>query len=674
MNILAPAVHLANQLRFRTKFAVLAAIVLIPLVLLGTSVIHQINASIEVIRSEQLCQRYLLDVTPVLRLSMLQRALTNRLLGGDSTAQADLSANQEKLEAAFSKLAATDRQFNTQLETGDRVQRLHTGAQRLIEQAKADANQNEMFDNWNDQLTETLNFVYYVSATSGMVLDEDYASLFMIDQSTLRLPRQINIVGQLRGLASGLHDGQTLSAGSRGVIKSMLKNELLIHKELQQSLALLRRREPALADSIQAPITSAFASLDSFRADLEVLIGAPSDTITGVQNLPAKGNAVVAELYKAQDTLQDALLNTLERRAQEKTSERLFILGMFAVLGLLLVYVFSGIYSAMRRTLNDALVATQLIAQGDLSARIQVRGKDEMADVGNGLNHMVQAFSSSLAQVERSSQSVSDAAERIGVSIDRAKRSMSAQQSETEQVATAINEMTTSVADVAQNTEGAAHAAEHASQSSNAGLAKMQETRVTIEALADEVERSAQKVSALAQHSQQIGGVIEVIRNIADQTNLLALNAAIEAARAGEQGRGFAVVADEVRTLASRTQNSTEEIRRIIQELQLATDAAVEQMKAGKLRAKECIDSADQASTSLDAINDGVEQIVGMNTQIASAAVQQHAVSEDINRNVTEIRNGSVALMEGIEDNAVTAEELSLLAGELRTVVSRFKL
>lgn len=674
MNILAPAVNLANQLRFRTKFAVLAAIVLIPLVLLGTRVIHQINDSIEVIRSEQLGQRYLLDVTPVLRLSMLQRALTNRLLSGDRAAQSDLSANQEKLEAAFSKLAATDRQFNTQLETGDRVQRLHMGAQRLIEQAKADANQNEMFDNWNDQLTETLNFVYYVSATSGMVLDEDYASLFMIDQSTLRLPRQINIVGQLRGLASGLHDGQTLSAGSRGVIKSMLKNELLIHKELQQSLALLRRREPALADSIQAPITSAFASLDSFRADLEVLIGAPSDTITGVQNLPAKGNAVVAELYKAQDTLQDALLNTLERRAQEKTSERLFILGMFAVLGLLLVYVFSGIYSAMRRTLNDALVATQLIAQGDLSVRIQVRGKDEMADVGNGLNRMVQAFSSSLAQVERSSQTVSDAAERIGVSIDRAKRSMSAQQSETEQVATAINEMTTSVADVAQNTEGAAHAAEHASQSSNAGLAKMQETRVTIEALADEVERSAQKVSALAQHSQQIGGVIEVIRNIADQTNLLALNAAIEAARAGEQGRGFAVVADEVRTLASRTQNSTGEIRRIIQELQLATDAAVEQMKAGKLRAQECIDSADQASTSLDAINEGVEQIVGMNTQIASAAVQQHAVSEDINRNVTLIRNGSVALMEGIEDNAVTAEELSLLAGELRTVVSRFKL
>ncbi|MCK6188282.1 hypothetical protein KZX66_11140 [Pseudomonas sp. EYE_354] len=172
------AVHLADRLRVSTKFGVLAIIVFIPLVLLGTRVIHQINESLAVIRSEQLGQRYLLHVTPVLRLSMLHRALTNRFLSGDRTARADLSANQTKLEDAFSKLAATDSQFTTQLETGDRVQRLHTGVQRLIEQAaKADANKNEMFDNWSDQLTETLNFVYYVSATSGMVLDEGQAQV-----------------------------------------------------------------------------------------------------------------------------------------------------------------------------------------------------------------------------------------------------------------------------------------------------------------------------------------------------------------------------------------------------------------------------------------------------------------------------------------------------------------
>ena len=674
MNILAPAVYLTNRLRFPAKFAVLAIIVLLPLALLGARLLHQLTTSIDNIHSEQVGQRYLMDVTPVLRLSMLQRALTNRLLSGDQTAQPDLAANQAKLLDAYSKLENTDRQLGAGLETGDRVQRLRSGAEGLISQTKTGADQATLFDAWSDQMTQTLNFIYFISATSGMVLDEDYASLFLIDQSTLRLPRQINVVGQLRGLASGLHEGQPLTDATRGTIKSLLKQEAQIRQELLQSLTLLRRQEPALAERIQSPVSSGLSSLDSFRTDLETLIGSSQNTITGMQGLPAKGNAVVAELYKAQDALQAALSAVLEQRVKDKSAERTAMLAMFAIAGLLLIYAFSGIYSAMRRAMEDMLSATRRIAQGDLTARVNVAGKDEMADIGTGLNHMVQAFGESLAQVERSSSSVSDAATRLSASIDRAKVSMNAQQGETEQVATAINEMTASVADVAQNTEGAARAAEQASQASGKGLGVMQQTRQTIEALAGEVDLSAQKVAALALHSQEIGGVIEVIRNIADQTNLLALNAAIEAARAGEQGRGFAVVADEVRTLASRTQNSTAEIQRIIQQLQLATSAAVEQMKAGKDRAQDCLTSADQTSSSLNAINEGVESIVGMNTQIASAAVQQHAVSEDINRNVTEIRNGTFMLMEGIEDNAVTADELSLLAGELRTVVGRFKL
>jgi methyl-accepting chemotaxis protein len=674
MNILAPAVYLTNRLRFPAKFGVLALIVLIPLTLLGSRLLSQINESIAGIHSEQVGQRYLTDVTPVLRLSMLQRALTNRLLSGDQTAQADLTANQSKLLDAFTALEKTDRQYGTALETGDRVQRLRSSAERLINQSKTAADQASMFDAWNDQLTDTLNFIYFVSATSGMVLDEDYASLFLIDQSTLRLPRQINVVGQMRGLASGLHEGQPLTGSDRGVIKALLKQESQIRQELLQSIALLRREEPDLAERIQSPVSNALSGLDSFRSDLDTLIASSQGIVTGMQGLAGKGNAVVAELYKAQDALQGALSSVMEQRVHARTMERTYLLAMFAIAGLLLIYAFSGIYSSMRRAMEEMLDATQRIAKGDLTARVPIAGKDEMADIGSGLNHMVQAFGESLAQVERSSSSVSDAATRLSASIDRAKLSMNAQQGETEQVATAINEMTASVADVAQNTEGAARAAEQASQASGKGLGVMQQTRQTIEALAGEVDLSAQKVAALAVHSQEIGGVIEVIRNIADQTNLLALNAAIEAARAGEQGRGFAVVADEVRTLASRTQNSTAEIQRIIQQLQTATNAAVEQMKAGKERAQDCLTSADQTSSSLDAINEGVESIVGMNTQIASAAVQQHAVSEDINRNVTEIRNGTFLLMEGIEDNAVTADELSLLAGELRTVVGRFKL
>ena len=673
MNILAPAVYLTNRLRFPAKFALLAIIVLIPLALLGSRILGQINQSIESVRLEQLGQRYLLEVTPVLRFSMIQRALTNRLLSGDDSAQNDLAANQAKLDSAFTTLAAINSQYSATLETTDRVQRLRNGAQQLIDQIKPGFNQAKAFDEWNNQLTATLDFVYFVSATSGMVLDEDYATLFMIDQSTIRLPRQINIVGQLRGVTSGLRNGHTITDTALTSAQALFKQETQIRQDLQQSLKLLRRKEPDLTDRIEPPILSAIASLDSFRKDLQSTMDTSNAVVNNVDVLIAKANATVADFFKAQDQLQDALHNELASRMQQMVSERTLILGAFAVLGCLLVYIFCGIYSAMRRAIADVLVATRALAKGDLGARVPVRSKDELADIGNGLNLMAQAFSDSLAQVGRSSESVSQASKRMETSIQRAKQSMNAQQAETEQVATAINEMTASVADVAQNTEGAARAAEQAQHASSTGLNVMQSTRSTIEALASEVELSAQKVTALAVHSQEIGGVIEVIRNIADQTNLLALNAAIEAARAGEQGRGFAVVADEVRTLASRTQSSTEEIRRIIQELQQATAAAVEQMKAGQERAQDCIVSADKAATSLTDINREVEQIVGMNTQIASAAVQQHAVSEDINRNVIEIRNGSTTLMEGVEDNEVTADELSLLAGELSTVVGRFK-
>ncbi|WP_419957141.1 methyl-accepting chemotaxis protein [Pseudomonas syringae] len=287
---------------------------------------------------------------------------------------------------------------------------------------------------------------------------------------------------------------------------------------------------------------------------------------------------------------------------------------------------------------------------------------------------MAEAFASSISHMDRTSYELSDVAARLGTSIGLAKQSMNAQQAETEQVATAINEMTASVADVAQNTEGAAMAADAANTASRDGLRIMGQTHSTIQALAEEVEISAQKVQALAMHSQSIGGVIQVISTIADQTNLLALNAAIEAARAGEQGRGFAVVADEVRTLASRTQASTQEIRSIIEQLQSATHAAVQQMQAGQHKAQACISAAIEASGSLSSISQGVERIVEMNTQIASAAVQQHAVSEDINRNVMEIRNSSGTLMLGIDNNAVTAEELARVASDMRSVVARFKL
>ncbi|POR69297.1 methyl-accepting chemotaxis protein [Pseudomonas avellanae] len=674
MNILSPGISLTNRLRFPAKFAVLAVIIVIPLVILGMRVFSNLNSRIDSVEQERVGREYLLTVTPILRLSMLQRAHTNRLLSGDASAAQDLANNRNQLETAFNNLSDMDARKGPELETENRVQRLRESARSLMESVKPGLSPDDFFAQWNEQLAQTLNFIYYVSATSGLVLDDDPATLFLIDLSTIRMPREINVAGQVRGITAGISTGQGLTASIRGSLDSLLKLELLFRGELEQSVRLLKRRSPELANRINDQIATATTAMDSFRNELQAYVKGPDFSAQRGQALVAQGNVVVAALYKAQDEIQVALQDQLNSRYTSLLELRQMMIAMCVIVGLLLLYAFSSIYRALRIAIDSLLGVTRRLADGDLSARVQVVSKDEVADIGNGLNLMAEAFSSSISHMDRTSYELSDVAARLGTSIGLAKQSMNAQQAETEQVATAINEMTASVADVAQNTEGAASAADEANTASRNGLRIMHQAHATIQALADEVEVSAQKVQALALHSQSIGGVIQVISTIADQTNLLALNAAIEAARAGEQGRGFAVVADEVRTLASRTQASTEEIRSIIQQLQSATDAAVQQMQAGQHKAQACISAASEASGSLSSISEGVERIVEMNTQIASAAVQQHAVSEDINRNVMEIRNSSGTLMLGIDNNAVTADELARVANDMRNVVARFKL
>lgn len=674
MNILSPGIYLTNRLRFPAKFAVLAIIIVIPLIVLGLRVFNSLNASIDTVAQERVGREYLQLTTPVLRLSMLQRAVSNRLLAGDASAAQDMTSNRAQLETALANLAEMDARQGQQLETENRVQRLRESTRSLMDSIKPGLSQDEVFAQWNEQLAQTLNFIYYVSATSGMVLDEDYASLFLIDLSTIRMPREINVAGQIRGITAGLITGQGLSVSMRGSLESLLKIELQFRAELEQSIRLLKRRSPELAARISDPITAATAAMDSFRGDLHAYVKGTEFSVQQGQALSARGNVVVSGLYKAQDEIQTALQDELNTRYDALVLQREVVIAMCVIMGLLLLYAFCSIYRALRLTIDSLLGVTRRLGEGDLSARVAVVSKDEVADIANGLNLMADAFASSISHMDRTSYELTDVASRLGASIGLAKQSMNAQQAETEQVATAINEMTASVADVAQNTEGAALAADEANTASRNGLRIMHQAHSTIQALAEEVEVSAQKVQALALHSQSIGGVIQVISTIADQTNLLALNAAIEAARAGEQGRGFAVVADEVRTLASRTQASTEEIRGIIQQLQSATDAAVQQMQAGQQKAHACISAASDASGSLSSISQGVERIVEMNTQIASAAVQQHAVSEDINRNVMEIRNSSGTLMLGIDNNAVTADELARVASDMRNVVARFKL
>ncbi|WP_200283508.1 methyl-accepting chemotaxis protein [Rhabdochromatium marinum] len=323
-------------------------------------------------------------------------------------------------------------------------------------------------------------------------------------------------------------------------------------------------------------------------------------------------------------------------------------------------------------TAVDALVDAQ--KSGDLSFRLPMQNNREMGRLSESFNAFIARIQSLVSEVAQSAEQVDIAAREVGQITNETHAGVQQQQSETDQVATAMNQMTATVEEVARNAAAAAESARNADNESSHGKLIVQQAMVEIEKLASDIEQASQIISRLENDAEQIGAVVDVINGVAEQTNLLALNAAIEAARAGEQGRGFAVVADEVRSLASRTQSSTGEIQQMIQRLQAAAKEAVTAMGDGQTQAQESVTKAVEAGAGLDSITNAVSTITEMNQQIASASEEQSAVAEEINRNIVNISQVADRTSMGAERMSESTERLKHLAQTLRDQLQQFRL
>ncbi|PJE56405.1 methyl-accepting chemotaxis protein [Marinomonas polaris DSM 16579] len=350
--------------------------------------------------------------------------------------------------------------------------------------------------------------------------------------------------------------------------------------------------------------------------------------------------------------------------------------ALFSLLGASILAVIIGLFFAKKLTM-PILKLNQFINDvtfnKDLSQRVKIEGKDEISEISSNINNLLETFENIVKQITGTTNQLATSSEHLADVSHQTQKNMLQQQSESEQLATAMHEMVATVNEIANNASMAATSARDADQATKIGLQTIEGTEAHLQKLNIELKNSSNVVHRLSEDSQQISQILDVINGIAEQTNLLALNAAIEAARAGEQGRGFAVVADEVRTLAARTQESTLKINDIINMLQNRSKEAVSAMAVNEEHANKTIEQAYKAKDALGEISKGVTEITDMNIQIASAAEEQSLVAEEINKNVTQIVMLGNSSSEGANEVSDASENLSKISSELLSLSAQFK-
>ncbi|MFQ1991215.1 methyl-accepting chemotaxis protein [Aeromonas veronii] len=351
-------------------------------------------------------------------------------------------------------------------------------------------------------------------------------------------------------------------------------------------------------------------------------------------------------------------------------------MAIISLLGVLVIaMVMAFVLNRINRPLLDSVKALEALANGsgDLGSKLPVAGPEEIRRLGSAFNAFVAKIRDTISQLTSTLGELAGESERLSRSAAGNLGSMTRQQEQTTQLATAMTEMTSTVHEVANNTAQAAEAANEADNQAFTGDEVVQQSVNMIEQLAEEIASAGNTVKEVAKASEQIGSVLAVIQSIAEQTNLLALNAAIEAARAGEQGRGFAVVADEVRSLAGRTQHSTAEIRGTIEQLQRAVGTTVTMIEHSVSRAGESVERANQAGEALGRIKGAVNSIRDMNTQIAAASEEQSSVSDEITRNIVSVHEISQATTLVARDTAHIASHVATLVDKLGDLAGQFQ-